>query len=111
MPNAGGPFNAVGVQDSVVAQGSVGNMLGIPVFLDPNIGTTYSTNQDRIIVARFSDLSLFEGPIRSRVLFETDANTLQVRLQVYSYSAFTSRRYSNAISVVSGTGMAAPSGY
>ena len=111
VPNAGGPFNAVGVQDSVVAQGSVGNMLGIPVFLDPNIGTTYSTNQDRIIVARFSDLSLFEGPIRSRVLFETDANTLQVRLQVYSYSAFTSRRYSNAISVVSGTGMAAPSGY
>ena len=109
VPNAGGPFNAMGVQDAAVAEGSVGTMLGLPVFLDPNIGTTYSTSQDRIIVARFSDLALFEGPIRSRVLFETDADKLQVRLQVYSYSAFTSRRYSNAISVCSGFN--APTGY
>ena len=111
VPNAGGPFNAVGVQTDVVAQGSVGSMLGLPVYLDPNIGSTYSTNQDRVIVARFSDLALFEGGAKTRVLFETDANTLQVRLQVYSYSAFTSRRYSGAISVCSGTGFVAPSGY
>lgn len=109
VPNAGAPFNAIGVQDQAVAQGSVGTMLGIPVYLDPNIGTTYSTNQDRIIVGRFSDLALFEGPLRTRVLYETDANTLQVRLQVYNYSAFTSRRYSSAIAVCSG--FAAPSGY
>jgi HK97 family phage major capsid protein len=111
VPNAGGPFNAVGVMTDAQAQGSVGAMLGLPVYLDPNIGSTYSTNQDRVIVARFSDLALFEGAPRTRVLFETDANTLQVRLQVYSYSAFTSRRYSGAISVCSGTGFAAPSGY
>lgn len=111
VPNSGGPFNAVGVQTDSVAQGSVGTMLGLPVYLDPNIGSTYSTNQDRVIVARFSDLNLFEGAPKTRVLFETDANTLQVRLQVYSYSAFTSRRYSGAISVCSGTGFAAPSGY
>ena len=111
VPNAGGPFNAVGVQTDAVAQGSVGSMLGLPVYLDPNIGSTYSTNQDRVIVARFSDLALFEGAAKTRVLFETDANALQVRLQVYSYSAFTSRRYSGAISVCSGTGFAAPSGY
>lgn len=111
VPNAGGPFNAVGVQTDVKAEGSVGTMLGLPVYLDPNIGSTYSTNQDRVIVARFSDLALFEGAAKTRVLFETDANTLQVRLQVYSYSAFTSRRYSGAISVCSGTGFAAPSGY
>lgn len=111
VPNAAGPFNAVGVLEDAQAQGSVGTMLGLPVYLDPNIGTTYSTNQDRVIVARFSDLALFEGPIRSRVLFETDADKLQVRLQVYSYSAFTSRRYSSAVSVCSGTGFVAPSGY
>lgn len=111
VPNAGQPFNAAGVQDEPVAQGAVGTMLGLPVYLDANIGSTYSTNQDRIIVARFSDLVLFEGAPRTRVLFETDANALQVRLQVYNYSAFTSRRYSGAISVVSGTGLAAPSGF
>lgn len=109
VPNSGGPFNAIGVQDDAAAEGSVGSMLGLPVFLDPNIGTTYSTNQDRIIVARFSDLALFEGPVRSRVLYETDADKLQVRLQVYNYSAFTSRRYSQAISVCSG--FTAPTGY
>ena len=111
VPNSGGPFNAVGVLEDAQAQGSVGTILGLPVYLDPNIGTTYSTNQDRVIVARFSDLALFEGPIRSRVLFETDANTMGVRFQVYSYSAFTSRRYSAAVAVVSGSGLVAPSGY
>ena len=111
VPNGGAPYNAAGVQDEAVAQGGVGTLAGVPVYLDPNIGSTYSTSQDRVIVARFSDLALFEGPIRSRVLFETDANTLGVRFQVYSYSAFTSRRYSGAISVCSGTGFAAPSGY
>lgn len=113
IPNSGGPFNVQGVQTDSRAEGSVGTMLGLPVYLDPNIGTTYgaSTNQDRVIVARFSDLALFEGPLRSRVLYETDADKLQVRLQVYNYSAFTSYRYSNAISVCSGTGFVAPSGY
>jgi len=104
-------WNAVGDIAENRAEGMVGTIAGVPVYLDPNIGSTYSTNQDRVIVARFSDLALFEGPIRSRVLFETDANTLQVRLQVYSYSAFTSYRRSSSISVLSGTGMAAPSGY
>lgn len=111
VPTAGGPFNTVGTTTDVQAEGMVGTIAGVPVYLDPNIGSTYSTNQDRVIVARFSDLALFEGPLRSRVLFETDANTMQVRLQVYSYSAFTSYRRSNAISVCSGTGFVAPSGY
>jgi len=111
VPTAGGPFNTVGVIDDVRAEGMVGTIAGVPVYLDPNIGSTYSTNQTRVIVGRFSDLALFEGPARTRVLFETDANTLQVRLQVYNYSAFTSYRYSNAFSVCSGTGFAAPSGY
>lgn len=104
-------FNTTGVITDTRAEGAVGTIAGVPVYLDPNIGSTYSTNQDRVIVARFSDLALFEGAARTRVLFETDANTLQVRLQVYNYSAFTSYRYSTAISVCSGTGFAAPSGY
>ena len=102
---------AEGLDPEVVAENLAGTIAGVNVYLDPNIGSTYSTNQDRVIVARFSDLALFEGPLRSRVLFETDANTLQVRLQVYSYSAFTSYRRSTAISVCSGTGFVAPSGY
>ena len=111
VPTGGAPYNAAGVMDETRAEGMVGTIVGVPVYLDPNIGSTYSTNQTRVIVGRFSDLALFEGPLRSRVLFETDANTLQVRLQAYNYSAFTSYRYSNSFSVCSGTGFVAPSGY
>jgi HK97 family phage major capsid protein len=111
LPGENGPWNTFGVQSDVVAQGAVGSMLGLPVYLDPNIPTTASTDQDRVIVARFSDLVLLEGALRTRVLYETDADKLQVRLQVYNYSGFTSYRYSKAISVCSGTGFVSPSGY
>jgi HK97 family phage major capsid protein len=112
VPSAGMPFNAAGVMDVADAQGAVGTIAGVPVYLDPNIGSTYSTNQDRVIVGRFSDSVLMEGPLRSRVLFETDAATLSVRLQVWNYSAFTqTARYTSAFAVCSGTGFAAPSGY
>jgi len=111
VPTGGAPFNAAGVMSDTQAESLVGTIAGVPVYLDPNIGSTYTTNQTRVIIGRFSDLALFEGPARSRVLFETDANTLQVRLQVYSYSAFTSQRYSTAFSVCSGTGFVAPTGY
>jgi HK97 family phage major capsid protein len=112
VPSVGGPFNAAGVMDVADAQGAVGTIAGVPVYLDPNIGSTYSTNQDRVIVGRFSDSVLMEGPLRSRVLFETDASTLSVRLQVWNYSAYTqTARYTSAFAVCSGTGFAAPSGY
>ena len=112
VPSAGSPFNAAGVMDTAGAEGAVGTIAGVPVYLDPNIGSTYSTNQDRVIVGRFADSVLLEGPMRSRVLFETDAATLSVRLQVWNYSAFTqTARFTSAFAVCSGTGFAAPSGY
>lgn len=104
-------WNPVGNLDENRAEGSVGTIAGVNVYLDSNIGSTYSTNQDRIIIGRLSDAVLFEGPIKSRVLFETSAATLTVLLQVWNYSAFSSYRYSKSFAVVSGTGCVAPSGY
>lgn len=109
VPTAQAPYNAMGVETETRAEGAVGTIAGVPVYIDPNIGLTYSTNQDRIIIGRFSDAVLFEGPIKSRVLYETDAASLTVRLQVWNYSAFTSYRYSSAFAVVSGA--TAPSGF
>lgn len=113
VPTAQAPYNSMGVGTDTQAEGMVGTVLGVPVYLDPNIGSTYAagTNQDRIIVGRFADSSLFEGALKTRVLFETDANALQVRLQVWNYSAFTSARRSTSLAVLSGTGLVAPSGY
>ena len=110
VPTAQAPYNALGVNTETRAEGMVGTLAGIPVYIDPNV-TQNASSQDRVIVGRFSDLALFEGAARTRVLYETDANTLQVRLQVWNYSAFTSRRYSKAFAVCSGSGFASVSGY
>lgn len=110
VPTVQGPQNAFAGMTDVRAEGSVGTLQGLPVYLDPNIPTNLGagTNEDRIIGARFDDLYLFEGAVRTRVLFETDADTLEVRLQVWEYLAFLGSRYPKSIAVVSGTGLITP---
>lgn len=106
VPNPQGPNNAFAGMTDVRAEGSVGSVLGLPVYADANVPTNLGggTNQDPIIIARWDDLFLYEGALRTRVLFETDAATLQVRLQVWEYFAFIGSRYPKSISVVNGTG-------
>jgi HK97 family phage major capsid protein len=111
VPNASvGPFNALGVGSDMAAQGPVGSMLGLPVFLDPNVPINLGagSNEDRIIIARTEDWYLFEGQPKMRVLPEIFSGTLQVRLQVYGYVAFTPGRYPKATAVISGTGLVTP---
>jgi len=111
VPSENGPQNAFAGMSDVRAEGSVGTLQGIPVYVDSNVPINLggSTNEDRIITARFDDLYLYESMVKSRVLYETDANTLQVRLQVWEYAAFLGSRYPKSIAVVSGTGLATPS--
>lgn len=110
VPNAQGPNNAFAGMSDVRAEGSVGTLQGLPVYVDANVPINLGagTNEDRIIVARFDDLFLFEGPLRTRVLFETDADTLEVRLQVWNYAAFLATRLPKAIAVIAGTGLVTP---
>lgn len=110
VPNPQGPTNAFAGMTDVRAEGSVGTLQGLPVYLDPNVPINLggSTNEDRVIVARWDDLYLWEGAMRTRVLFETDADTLSVRLQVWEYLAFMGSRYPKSIAVISGTGLATP---
>lgn len=109
VPNGSG-FNAFAGFGDTRSEGAVGELQGLPVYVDPNVPTNLGagTNEDRVILARFDDLFLFEGQVRSRVLFETDADTLSVRLQVWEYLAFIGNRYPKAIAVVSGTGLVTP---
>lgn len=110
VPNPQGPTNAFAGMDDVRAEGSVGSLQGLPVYVDPNVPVNLGagTNEDRIITARFDDLFLFESDMKSRVLFETDADTLQVRLQVWEYLAFIGNRLPKAIAITSGTGLVTP---
>ena len=90
--------------------GFVDNFAGLRVVLDANISTEYgaSTDEDEIYIVRASDLILMEGPLRTAVYEDVLSGTLQVRLQVFAYSAFMSGRQPAAISHLSGTGLKAP---
>jgi hypothetical protein len=98
----------MGVVSAVAAEQVVGQMHGMPVVTDPNIGTGdgAATNEDLIYVLRASDLILWESGIRTRVLPETRNGQLTVWLQVYGYLAFSAARYPR--SVVEITGLTAP---
>ena len=97
-------MNAAGVLEAVESQQVVGQVQGLPVVTDPNIPINFGggTNQDPIYVMRAEDLWLWETGIRARVLPETLAGQLTVKLQVYSYIAFTAARYPASIVEISG---------
>lgn len=107
LPSANSPMNVAGILSDVASQQVVGQMHGLPVVTDPNLPTTAGTGtEDPILVMRSSDIVLWEGGIRARVLPETKAQTLTVILQIYNYLAFSAARYPQ--SVVPITGLTAP---
>lgn len=97
---------AAGQQD----MGKLTSFSGLRVVVDANVGVLYgaATNEDEIYVVRAADFILAEGPVQSRMLSEVGSGTLTVRLQVYGYSAAIAGRYPSSISIISGTGLVAP---
>jgi hypothetical protein len=108
-----GPMNAMGIANPRAAEGAIGRMGGLPAIADANIPNTLGagTNEDRMIIARFDEIYLWESTPRVRVLQEVLSGTLQVRFQLYNYVALIADRRPKAISVISGTGLVAPSGF
>lgn len=103
--------NAFGNTDGVTAEGAAGNILGLPVYLDPNIPTNTGTgtNQDIIIISRFADAYLFEGAPKAEVFRETLSAEATVRFRLYNFVAFTAERYVGVnTSIVSGNGLIPP---
>lgn len=103
--------NSLGTAAGVAsANGVVGRLAGLDVVLDPQIPTNLGagTNEDRVIVMRASDSILWEGAPHAESFRETKADQLSVLLRFYRYAAFTTARYAKSVSVVSGTGLVAP---
>jgi HK97 family phage major capsid protein len=89
--------------------GFVGNVAGLRVIRDSNILTTLSTSQDDAYVLDIDELMLAEGPLRTRVMAEVLSGTLQVRIQLYAFSAFAGGRRPKVITRISGAGLTTPS--
>ncbi|MFJ8437669.1 phage major capsid protein [Kitasatospora griseola] len=113
LPETNAPFNPLALQTGGDVEGPVGRLLNFPLLADGNIPANLGagTNEDRIVAMRTSDLFLWEGNMRTRVLQEVLSGTLQVRFQVYNYVAFMPDRRPETISVISGTGLIAPTGF
>ena len=101
----GGLMQAVGTQDGGFAK----VIAGLEWIDDPNVGTTLGAGtEDEIYAVYMPDLILMEDTPRFQVFQEVLSGTLTARLRLYSYSAFASARQAAAISIISGTGLIAP---
>ena len=102
---------AVGVTGSQEVVGTIAG--GLPVLVDANVPTNQgvSTNEDRVFVARVEDFALWEegGGVPRVFNFEQTQGPGIIRLAVYGVSAFTGGRYPAGISMMTGTGLVAPS--
>jgi HK97 family phage major capsid protein len=113
VPAANGPMNAAGVGAGSSAYGNSGyQMMGLPIITDANVGTTYgtTTNQDEIYVVNAGESHLWEQPGSPFTLRydATGAGNLTIKTVVYGYAAYTAERYPLAASIISGTGLSAP---
>jgi len=113
VPAAGGPMNAVATGAGVAGYANSGyQLLGLPIITDANVGTTYGagTNQDEIYLVDAREMHLWEPPGSPFSLrFDATApGNLTIKTVIYGYSAFTAERYAKAASIISGTGLTAP---
>lgn len=110
-PHAYPVLNSIG--DSAAtpqSQGLAGELLGLPVYIDPNIPQNLGagTNEDRVFVVRQDDLWLYESPVEAASFDATYANQASILFRVLGYSAFIPDRYGKSVNVISGTGLVTP---
>ncbi len=103
-------FNAIGMSTGAPkAEGQVGEVLGVPVYVDPNVSITAnsSTNQDEIFILRADDSWLYESAVESTTWEATYADNFSVLYRVAGYSSLV-HRYAKSITKIVGTGLVDP---
>jgi len=107
------PFNAaaqslgittIGAQDAATPTGFWNN---IPIYLDDDIPVNLGagTDEDRIVVGKFSEALLFEGVPMFSTSRESKFGTDQVQMKVVGDNAFTFARRKPAFAIISGTAL------
>jgi hypothetical protein len=90
-----------------VAEGAVGSLVGLPVYIDPNIPVTMNsaTNQDAVFVLRTDDVFLYESELEAASFDATYADNASILFRILGYAALIPDRYATSVSVILGTGL------
>lgn len=109
----GSNLNLLGLAAEVAAQGYMGTFAGLPIYADAllptNLTADSGTGEDAILVARISDLVLWEGDLRAESFEQTYAQNMSVFIRLYNYASFQPARYAPSISIITGSALTAPS--
>jgi HK97 family phage major capsid protein len=106
LPTSHTPQNAL-VQDAVVsAQGPVGTLAGMDVFVDPQIPVNVNSG-DVVYVYLRNDIKLWESTPRAEAFDATYADQAGVLFRMLGYAAMIPDRYGSSIVRVQGFGTAA----
>src|ERR1019366_6283653 len=110
----GSTFNAAGTSAGNVAQGSAGQIAGLPVYVDANVtvttGAGSATNQDLVYVLRGrsgddpGDLTLWESDLQVESFEATYADNASVLFRCMAYSALIPDRWAGSVNLISGSG-------
>ena len=113
VPTQNVPQNALGT-GPVAGYGVTGaSIAGLPVVTSGKISTGAGSggNEDVIFIVRRGDMLLFEDagqPVMTR-MDQTSGLNLTITLIAYQYACFIGGRYPASVSMISGTGLVAPS--
>jgi len=110
VPAANAPQNVIATVGGLTAEGFVGSMQGLPVFVDANIPTNLGagTNEDVVIVLKADDVKLYEGALRTETSRENQFKNASVVFRLYNYAMIHSERQPKSIAIISGTGLVTP---
>ncbi len=109
LPQANHPFNTLSADpDLNVAQGSVGQLAGMDVFVDPQLPTNVNGGQDPIYLYIRNDIKLWESAPSTETFTATYADSAGVLYRMMGYAAMIPDRYGSSIVQISGTGLAFP---
>ena len=105
-----GSFNSMAQAGDSRAQGQVGSLLGMDVFVDPNISTTQGvgTNQDVVLMMVRDDVWLWESELRAEAFEAPYAESLGLLFRCFGYLAMIPERYPASLGSIVGTGLVAP---
>jgi len=105
-----GSFNSLAQAGDNRAQGQVGSLLGMDVFVDPNISTTQGVgaNQDVVLMMVRDDIWLWESELRAEAFEAPYAESLGLLFRCFGYLALVPDRYPASLGSIVGTGLVAP---